>query len=185
MKKKGILIGIIIAMAILFVGTFSYNTINSDVRKAKRVAAKYLNAFYTIEDCNKYGDTIMFKELNSLYENLEEFCTEDFMKELLNNRFILLPYKRAHVIQVTSNIKELEIEVMNVYEDSSEIVFEYTCKLQDILLENNNVEEQEYKGQIALKKIDDSWKVYYCIGIDDTRKFYEPILKHVQEEYGD
>lgn len=185
MKKKGILIGIIIGVAILFVGIFSYNIINSDVRKAKSNAAKYLNEFYTIDDCNKYGEVIRFKELNFIYENLEQYCTEDFMSELLNNRYILLPYERAHIIQATTRIKDLQMNIKNDYVDEKEIIFDISGIYESVLLKDSSIEELKFKGEIVMKKINEHWKVDYCRGPMDVKNFYEPIFKHVQEEYGD
>lgn len=185
MKKKSAFIGVIIGIIVALLIMLFYNYQGNDITQAKSGAVEYLNAFYTIDDCNKYGEEIMFKELNSLYENLEQYCTEDFMSELLNNRYILLPYKRAHIIQATSRIKDLQMNIKNDYVDEKEIIFEISGIYESVLLKDNSVEELKFKGEIVMKKINEQWKVYYCRGPKDAEKFYEPILKHIQEEYGD
>lgn len=153
--KKNILLYCLFVFLVssLFVG-YSKNDNSSQFGK------NFIRTYYTINDYTKLNNPNTLKgitqEINNFSKSFKNIMDENTLKNDIADRYHIVLHSAAYNSKFNINVKEIKLTKKQAGSDGS-IYYDYTAVL-NLIFKSERV-TQTISGQIAIKKINNKWRI--------------------------
>ena len=157
--------------SIAFISLLSVGCNNNKDTEFEVIVKDFIIKMYTLEDYKKIDlEKVSLEYPNDQYTNeIRKLSTEKALETIISGRTKYIYIDHLCTLHINSKIKSISIDKQSSENDGS-IVCNYKAKLKLTFTDTNEEKEEEFWGQITLKKIKDSWVITEFNKVDIFKK---------------